>query len=115
MPGVARWPLPELLRELDHLPGASRHPVTLEYVLVEGVNDSPQDAAALGRLMAGRPWQVNLIGLNPVEGSPMRSPGEAAVQEFARVLRAAGVKAMVRKSRGADIEAACGQLRAGGG
>ncbi len=85
--------------------------VTLEYVLLGELNDSEQDArqlAAVSRRMRGN---VNLLRYNPVEGLPYKRPAGEAVQRFLTALRAAGVNAHVRRSRGLDIDSACGQLR----
>lgn len=85
--------------------------VTLEYVLLGELNDSEQEArqlAAVSRRMRGN---VNLLRYNPVEGLPYKRPAGEAVQRFLAALRAAGVNAHVRRSRGLDIDSACGQLR----
>jgi 23S rRNA (adenine2503-C2)-methyltransferase len=84
--------------------------VTFEYVLLGGVNDSPGHARELVRRLAGKPVKVNLIPLNPAPEIPFRAPSPAAVDAFAAVLAAAGVTVSVRRSRGQDILAACGQL-----
>ncbi len=112
MPGVRRWKLGELLAAVDALPGGSRHPVTLEYVLIGGVNDRPADIAGLKALMRGRDLQLNLIPCHDVPGSDLGPPPPGAAEAFAASLRRAGIKVLLRRSRGADIEAACGQLRA---
>lgn len=112
MPGTRPWPVEQLLASLDKLPGKSRHPLTFEYVLLKGLNDSPAQARRLSRLLKGRKAQVNLILVNAVSGSGFSPPQPEAVEEFAGILMASGIKVIKRKSRGADIEAACGQLRA---
>lgn len=112
MPGTRRWPLSLLMKELSRLPGKSRHPVTLEYVLIEGLNDGPSQALALSGLLGGRKMQVNLIPCNRVPGSAYGPPPAGTISDFMRILSENGVKVMIRKSRGEDIEAACGQLRA---
>jgi 23S rRNA (adenine2503-C2)-methyltransferase len=86
--------------------------VTAEYVLLEGVNDSPEDARELVRLFRGGRIKVNLIPYNPLEGAPYRAPGPETVERFREILLGAGVQAITRERRGADIRAACGQLRA---
>lgn len=85
--------------------------VTFEYILLGGINDRAQDAEALARLLEGRRAHVNLIPFNPVEGLPWRRPDKETVSLFRQTLEARKVTATVRKRKGADIDAACGQLR----
>src|SRR5207248_9353703 len=85
--------------------------VTYEYVLLGGVNDSPRQAEELARLLQGRQAHVNLIPFNDVEGLPYRRPAQEALTEFVGRLRRRGLVVHVRKRKGADIDAACGQLR----
>lgn len=85
--------------------------VTFEYILLGGINDRAQDAEQLARLLEGRRAHVNLIPFNPVEGLPWRRPDKEAVSIFRQALEARQVTATVRKRKGADIDAACGQLR----
>lgn len=85
--------------------------ITYEYVLLGGINDRPEDARALGRLLAGRKSHVNLIPYNPVEGLPFRRPTDADIRRFTSIVRSAGVSLTVRKTKGRPIDAACGQLR----
>lgn len=90
----------------------SRREVTFEYTLVGGENDSREDAHRLVALLYGFPrGNVNLIPMNPVEGSGLKEPAPEAVQEFTEILRQAGVNAHVRRKRGRRVQAACGQLR----
>ncbi len=84
--------------------------VTYEYCLFEGVNDSDADAKNLAKVVRWAPSKVNLIVYNPVEGTDFRSPGEVRLERFIRTLVAEGVTVTVRRSRGQDIDAACGQL-----
>jgi len=86
--------------------------VTYEYCVFEGVNVSEEDARHLAAVTRWAPSKVNLIVYNPVPGAPFRSPGEAGLQRFIRALVAEGVTVTVRRSRGQDIDAACGQLAA---
>jgi 23S rRNA (adenine2503-C2)-methyltransferase len=79
-------------------------------VLLAGVNDSPQDARRLATLVAGMKSKVNLIPLNAAAGIPFERPSDRAIDAFARILSEHGVTVSVRKSRGRDIRAACGQL-----
>lgn len=85
--------------------------VTFEYVLLDGVNDSAEQAAELARRVKGTSCKVNLIPHNRVEEVPFHAPSREACDAFAAVLTAAGVKCTVRRRRGDDVEAACGQLR----
>ncbi len=85
--------------------------VTYEYVLLSGVNDRPDDAPALARLLASRRSHVNLIPYNPVIGLPFKRPSADAVKRFTTILRAGGVSVTVRKTKGQQVDAACGQLR----
>jgi 23S rRNA (adenine2503-C2)-methyltransferase len=85
--------------------------VTFEYVLLAGVNDRREDARALAELLRSRKAHANLIPYNPVAGLPFGRPSPEAVRRFADTLRAGGVSASVRKTKGRPIDAACGQLR----
>ncbi|RUL86863.1 23S rRNA (adenine(2503)-C(2))-methyltransferase RlmN [Tautonia sociabilis] len=85
--------------------------VTFEYVLLADLNDRPEDAEALGALLSGRKAHVNLIPYNPVAGLPYRRPSAEAVRRFERIVSGRGVSVSVRKTKGREIDAACGQLR----
>lgn len=85
--------------------------VTYEYVLLGGVNDEPLHARQLAELLAGRNAHVNLIPMNPVSELPLHAPEPPRTREFAALLESRGVNVTVRKRKGADIDAACGQLR----
>lgn len=102
--------LQALADTLAGLPLPHGHVYTLEYTLMEGVGDSPDDARRLSRLMARFPSKVNLIPFNPWPGAPFRRPSEAAVEAFRRILEEKHHRVTVRRSRGQDIGAACGQL-----
>lgn len=112
MPRAARWPLDELLAALEAYPLKTRERITFEYLLLGGVNDSPEDAAQLARLVARVRGKLNLIVYNPWEGSPWQAPSGERVLAFERALWDRNITAIVRKSKGQDIAAACGQLRA---
>lgn len=86
--------------------------MTVEYVLLDGVNDSPDDARRLIRLLRTIPSKVNLIPFNPIENAEYRQPPAAGVESFQRALMDAHLVATVRNTKGRDIAAACGQLRA---
>ncbi|MGH2469525.1 MAG: 23S rRNA (adenine(2503)-C(2))-methyltransferase RlmN, partial [Chloroflexota bacterium] len=107
-----RFPLRELLAAGDEYAAATHRRVSYEYVLIAGVNDSVEEAAQLGQLLRGRLAHVNLIPLNPVAGDGYARPEEASVRRFQRLVRAAHVPVTVRYSKGVDIAAGCGQLRA---
>ena len=85
--------------------------VTFEYVLLGGINDRPEDAAALARLLESRKAHVNLIPYNAVPGLPYRRPTAEAIRRFVATVRSRGVSVSVRKTKGREIDAACGQLR----
>lgn len=86
--------------------------ITFEYVLLSGINDSKQDAMRLTKLLKGIPSKINLIPFNAFEGSPFKSPNIDDVLQFQDVLQSAGYTAIIRKSKGSEILAGCGQLRA---
>jgi 23S rRNA (adenine2503-C2)-methyltransferase len=85
--------------------------VTFEYVMLKGVNDRPEDAEALAGLLEARKSHVNLIPYNPVSGLPFERPAPGSIDRFVETLRARRVSVSVRKTKGRDIDAACGQLR----
>jgi 23S rRNA (adenine2503-C2)-methyltransferase len=103
--------LADILEAADYFFETTGRQVTYEYVLLRGVNDSPACARELADLLRGRKAHVNLIPFNDVAGLPYRRPAEAALADFVAALRRAGVSVKVRKRKGADIDAACGQLR----
>jgi 23S rRNA (adenine2503-C2)-methyltransferase len=90
---------------------ASGRRLTFEYVLLGGVNDSPDDARKLARLLGGRAALLNVIPYNTVQGMPWKEPTAAARESFLEVLHEAGVNVQIRRRKGARINAACGQLR----
>ena len=107
-------PIAELLAACWHyIDEQNGRSVTFEYVMLDGVNDSPAQARALARLLAGHPAKVNLIPFNPFPGTPFRRSSEAAIGQFRDLLLRGGVMATVRRTRGDDIDAACGQLVGG--
>jgi 23S rRNA (adenine2503-C2)-methyltransferase len=105
-----KYGLKELLDACRRFPLKRRSRITFEYVLLEGVNDTPEDARRLVRLLNGIKGKVNLLPLNEAAGIPFTRPSDERVNRFAQVLSAHGVTVSVRKSRGRDIRAACGQL-----
>jgi 23S rRNA (adenine2503-C2)-methyltransferase len=107
-----RYPIAELLEACRTYPGSSNaRRITFEYAMLKGVNDSPSDARALVRLLAGIPAKVNLIPFNPWPGAPYECSSDAAIKAFSDIVFAAGYSAPVRTPRGRDILAACGQLK----
>ncbi len=107
-----RYPIAELMAGVRAYPGLSNaRRVTFEYVMLKGVNDSPAEARALVKLLAGVPAKINLIPFNPWPGSPYDCSDGAAIETFAAIVNRAGYAAPVRTPRGRDIQAACGQLR----
>lgn len=115
MPVDRKYPIADLLDTLRSIPWRPRERVTFEYVLLAGINDTKEDAARLGRLLGGLPAKVNLIPWNPNASMPYSRPAPEVIERFRRAALGAGVDALVRYSRGADIGAACGQLQAGAG
>jgi len=100
----------DIIDACRRFPLKRRHRITFEYVLLAGVNDSPADATSLARLLSGVKSKVNLIPLNAAAGIPFERPSDDAIDRFARILADHGLTVSVRKSRGRDIRAACGQL-----
>lgn len=112
MPNAAAWPLENLLGELAAYPLTSREKITFEYLLLAGVNDSVTQATQLARLAQRLGAKINLITYNESDGSPYRTPTPETVLAFEKELWKYGVTAILRKSKGQDIKAACGQLKA---
>jgi 23S rRNA (adenine2503-C2)-methyltransferase len=107
-----RWPISDLLGAIRAYPGLSNAKrVTFEYVMLDGVNDSPAEARALVRLLAGIPAKINLIPFNPWPGAPYACSPPAAIKLVADIVNRAGYASPIRTPRGRDILAACGQLR----
>src|SRR4051795_2431907 len=110
-----KYGLKELLDACRRFPLKRRERITFEYVILQDVNDSPEDARRLVRLLHGIRGKVNLLPLNEAAGIPFERPSDDRVNAFARILSDHGVVVSVRKSRGRDIRAACGQLIVEGG
>jgi 23S rRNA (adenine2503-C2)-methyltransferase len=115
MPLNRRWPLRELLDACRAFPMKQGRRITFEYVLLGGVNDTDADAARLAGLLRGIPAKVNLIPYNENPGLGFSAPAPGRVEAFLELLVRRNVTAVVRKNRGRDISAACGQLAAEGG
>ena len=115
VPPSAKYGLHAIIDACRRFPLAKRSRITFEYVMLSGVNDTPADARRLARVLGGVRAKVNLIPLNAAPGIPFERPSDATVDSFARILAEKGVAVSVRKSRGRDIRAACGQLIVEGG
>ncbi len=115
VPPNRKYPLKAILDACRRFPLPKRSRITFEYVLLAGVNDSLEDAQRLGTLLDGIRAKVNLIPLNPAPGIPFERPSDRQVDAFAAALAARRITVSVRKSRGRDIRAACGQLIVDGG
>jgi 23S rRNA (adenine2503-C2)-methyltransferase len=105
------YPLDEILLACRAYQAATRRRITFEYVLIAGVNDRPDQATALARLLAGVKSHVNIIPVNPTAGSTLRTPDYATAVAFETALRSAGLATTLRMRRGIEIAAGCGQLR----
>jgi 23S rRNA (adenine2503-C2)-methyltransferase len=110
MPINKKYPLPALMKALREYPLPRRRRITIEYTLVAGKNDTPEEAHKLARLLRGLPVKVNLIPMNPIEASTLGPPDLSGVLAFQRVLCDAGYSCFIRRRRGDDVSAACGQL-----
>jgi 23S rRNA (adenine2503-C2)-methyltransferase len=109
MPIGRVYPLAELLAACDYYTARTHRRISYEYALIDSLNDGPEQAERLGNLLKGRLCHVNLIPINPV-GEETR-PSAKRIAEFARALERTGIPVSIRRERGTDIEAACGQLR----
>jgi 23S rRNA (adenine2503-C2)-methyltransferase len=107
-----KYPLAELIEACRNYPGLSNaRRITWEYVMLDGVNDSDEDCAALLKLIKGIPSKLNLIPFNPWPGSPYACSSDDRIEAFAAKVLKAGYASPVRTPRGRDILAACGQLK----
>ena len=111
MPLNRKWGLETLLAAARDFPLRKRERLTFEYVLISGVNDTSENAHEIVELLRGLRVKVNLIALNPGPGIDFSTPEEARVAAFQQVIMKAGIPAFVRRPRGRDIFAACGQLK----
>ena len=110
MPVNRKYGLDELTEALRRYPLSKRQRITIEYTLIEGVNDSVRDANGMVELLRGIPVKVNLIPMNPISGSALRAPQSTRVTRFQEQLTQRGLSVFIRKTRGDDVAAACGQL-----
>jgi 23S rRNA (adenine2503-C2)-methyltransferase len=107
-----RWPVAEVVAAArDHARATGRR-ISYEYTMIGGVNDTPSDAAALVELLRADHAHVNLIPMNPVAHTPWQASPMAVIEAFASTLRAAGIGSTIRRNRGQEVGAACGQLAA---
>jgi 23S rRNA (adenine2503-C2)-methyltransferase len=111
MPVNKKWTLELLMAAAREFPLRTREWITFEYVLLGGVNDTPENAKEVAELLRGLRCKVNLIALNPGPGIDFTTPSAERVAAFQKILREAGIPAFVRRPRGRDIYAACGQLK----
>lgn len=112
MPVNKVYPLKTLFASLKRIPLPPRRRITFEYVLLEGINDRDEDARRLVKLLKGIPSKVNLIPFNPVDDREFKRPSDERILRFQKILTESHLTALIRKSKGQDILAACGQLRA---
>jgi 23S rRNA (adenine2503-C2)-methyltransferase len=111
MPINRKYPIESLIEAVRRFPLKHRQRVTFEYVLLKGITDSRQDARSLVRLLRGLPAKVNLIPFNEAEELDYKRPSDAAIAQFQTILTDEHIDAFVRRNRGNDISAACGQLK----
>jgi 23S rRNA (adenine2503-C2)-methyltransferase len=107
-----RWPVAEVVGAAREHAAATGRRVTYEVTMIDGINDTPEDATALAELLRGDHAHVNLIPMNPVAHTPWTGTPIPAIERFAAVLQGAGVRTTIRRNRGTEIGAACGQLAA---
>jgi 23S rRNA (adenine2503-C2)-methyltransferase len=110
MPVENVYPLREILRAWRERPHGGRRRVSFEYILFDGLNDSLRHARELARILQGIPCRINLIPFHPIPGSSLRPSPPDRIEAFQARLKASGYITTLRKSRGLDIEAACGLL-----
>lgn len=112
MPKAASWHLDDLISTLENYPLSTRERMTLEYLIIGGVNDSQEHAKELVRICSRLKAKLNLIPYNNTPNSPYKAPSPENLLAFEKALWAKKITAIIRKSKGQDIEAACGQLAA---
>ena len=107
-----KWNIKSLLDSLRNYPSLSNSErITFEYVMIDNVNDSKEDAKRLVKLISGIPSKINLIPFNPWPGSEFKTSTSERIRDFSKIIKAAGYSSPVRTPRGQDIMAACGQLK----
>jgi 23S rRNA (adenine2503-C2)-methyltransferase len=110
IPVNKKWNIAALLEACRAFPVEPRRRITFEYVLIEGINDSPEDARRLARLLRGLKKKINLIPLNAGPWGPLKAPPAERVLEFEQILADQHITVNIRQPRGSDISAACGML-----
>jgi len=110
VPSNRKYSMQDVIDACQRFPLAKRRRIMFEYVMLAGVNDSPEDARRLVKVLSGVKAKVNLLPLNAAPGIPFERPTDDRINAFARILADRGLMVSVRKSRGRDIRAACGQL-----
>jgi len=110
MPVNKRWPIAEVLYWAGKFAQSMHRRILIEYVMLSGINDADTDAKRLVQLLADLPCTINLLPFNEFDGNPYQRPNDARISDFRHILTDASKVAVVRKSRGMDISAACGQL-----
>ncbi|WP_288477881.1 23S rRNA (adenine(2503)-C(2))-methyltransferase RlmN [uncultured Clostridium sp.] len=111
MPIANKYSISEILEECRNYIEKTNRRVTFEYSLVKDINDSKEDAKALSKLLKGILCHVNLIPVNEIKENSFKRSSEKTIDDFAQILKSAGIEATVRREMGSDINAACGQLR----
>jgi 23S rRNA (adenine2503-C2)-methyltransferase len=111
MPINQKYPLEELLDACEYFRSKKKQKITFEYILIQGVNDSPDDARELAKITRRLEAKVNVIPYNSVDGLDWQRPSETEQDEFLAVLHRGAASATIRREKGHDIAAACGQLR----
>ncbi len=111
MPVNRKYPLDSLLRACTYYANQKKQKLSFEYILIAGINDRPSDSRALAQIARSLHAKINLIPYNPVEGLPWQRSSDSSQQNFLETLRKNGVVATLRREKGGDIAAACGQLR----
>ncbi|HKL32523.1 MAG TPA: 23S rRNA (adenine(2503)-C(2))-methyltransferase RlmN [Tangfeifania sp.] len=110
MPVEVAYPIEEVVAEVKNWDFGRQRRISFEYILFDGLNDSPRHVKELARLLSGLKCRINLIRFHPVPGTPLKSPGEETIQRFKEMLNQKGIFTTIRASRGQDIYAACGLL-----
>ncbi|OMH41177.1 23S rRNA (adenine(2503)-C(2))-methyltransferase RlmN [Desulfurobacterium indicum] len=106
-----KYSIREIMKELKNYPADNIRRIMIEYLMLEGINDSPEDAVRLSKLVKGIPVKVNLIPFNQYPGSSFKTPSREKIEAFQKILWDRGIATFIRDSRGQDISAACGMLR----
>jgi 23S rRNA (adenine2503-C2)-methyltransferase len=110
MPVQVAYPIEEVVREIKSWDFGRQRRVSFEYIVFEGLNDTPAHVKEMARILDGLKCRINLIRFHPVPGTPLKSPSDKKMQEFKEALNNKGILTTIRASRGQDIYAACGLL-----